>query len=61
MDGEDIHHNGIIRRLFKQQGSWKYIVVFSDETVPIDHNDVEKIAAENILLDEDARIKKFMK
>ena len=37
VDGEDAFHSGIVKRLFEQNGCWKYIVVFSDETVPVDH------------------------
>ena len=60
IDGGSVFHNGIVKRLFKHQGSWKYIVVFADETVPVDHEDME-INTEDILLHEDPRIKKFMK
>ena len=44
------------KRSFQQNGSWKYIVVFADETVPVDHNDMEK------LIDDvkNQRIKTFM-
>lgn len=59
VDGEDVFHNGIVKRLFEQNGCWKYIVVVSDETVPVDHDDMEKIT-DDTLLDKDPRIKKFM-
>jgi len=60
IDGGSVFHNGIVKRLFKHQGSWKYIVVFADETVPVDHEDME-INTKDILLHEDPRIKKFIK
>ena len=61
-EGEYTVHKGIVRRTYVKNGMNKYIVVFKDETVPVDHNDILKVEKTNINDEdyEDSRITLFM-